>query len=261
MMFHSPIIPLFHSATALDWIRTRPELSWFSHRLSFALALCFTGTLCVEVSANEPIARRPENVSFRHEVEIAVNKALTWLKSQQQPDGSWSMAEYPALTGLPLIAFQRAPDETYLKTPPEFLRKAYAFLRSNAKPDGGIYAQGLSNYNTSIALMALLNSGDPADEPLITRARDFVLAQQASGMVNPALDGGIGSGPTGVSPKRQHPDLDNTVIALEALRAFKAQRPNRERPGEKELNWQAAIEFVARCQNLPGSNPEPWFSG
>jgi hypothetical protein len=40
-------------------------------------------------------------------------------------------------------------------------------------------------------------------------------------MVNPAPDGGIGYGPTGVSPKRSHPDLDNTVVPLEALHSFR----------------------------------------
>lgn len=74
-------------------------------------------------------------------------------------------------------------------------------------------------------------------------------------MANPALNGGIGYGPTGVSPKRQHPDLDNMLIALEALRTYKNARPNVETPAGKDLDWQAAIDFISRTQNLPSHNP------
>jgi len=44
--------------------------------------------------------------------------------------------------------------------------------------DGGIYTTGLSNYNTSVALMALLAKSDPADEPLIESARKFVAGDE-----------------------------------------------------------------------------------
>jgi len=206
--------------------------------------------------ADEPLPRKEENVSFRNEIQLAIGKGLQWLKSQQAEDGSWSSKDHPALTALPLLAFHREPTGRYAREKAEFLQKGYAFIRSNAKPDGGIYATGLSNYNTSLALTVLLTSGKPEDEPLIAKAREFIVAQQASGMIKPELDGGIGYGPTGVSPKRQHPDLDNTLVALEALHAFRQARPTAEIAASKDLNWKAAIEFITKCQNLPAHNPK-----
>lgn len=206
-------------------------------------------------AADAPVARDHASESLRHEVQAAIDKGLAYLKSQQKPDGSWSNPEHPALTAMALISFQRDPSGKYAKEKPEFLQKGYDFIRQHAKPDGGIYAKGLSNYNTSLALLALLGTNNPADEPLITKARDFVVGLQAKGMANPAVDGGIGYGPTGVSPKRQHPDLDNTLVALEALRAYKAARPTVEVAAGDELNWQAAIDFISRTQNLPSHNP------
>jgi squalene-hopene/tetraprenyl-beta-curcumene cyclase len=205
--------------------------------------------------AAEPLTRTHANESVRHEVQQAIDKGLAYLKSQQKEDGSWSNTDYPALTALPLIAFHRDPSKRYPHETTGFLNKGYDFLRQNVKPDGGIYAKGLSLYNTSVGLMALLAKSDPKDEPTITKAREFIIAQQASGLANPALDGGIGYGPTGVSPKRQHPDLDNTVVALEALRAYKAARPTVELSPSNDLNWQAAIDFISRTQNLPSHNP------
>jgi squalene-hopene/tetraprenyl-beta-curcumene cyclase len=200
-------------------------------------------------------------------VQLAIDKGLAWLKAQQREDGSFAnpanaanAAAHPALTALPLMAFQREPSRKYLSPTPEFMEKGYEFLRKHAKPDGGIYTEGLSNYNTSVSLMALLKSGNPADEPILAAARAFVVGQQAKGMAKTELDGGFGYGPTGASPKRQHPDLDNTLVSLEALRAYRAARPNAEIAAKDDLNWDAAVAFITRTQNLPSHNKEKWAS-
>jgi squalene-hopene/tetraprenyl-beta-curcumene cyclase len=210
-------------------------------------------------AAEDPIPRDPRKLSLRNEIQLAIDKGLRFLKTQQKEDGSWSDADpnHPALTALPLVAFQREPSGKYMKEQPEFMRKGYAFIRTKAQPDGGIYTKGLSNYNTSTALMALLNSGDPKDEPLLKAAKDFIVGQQAKGMTDPSLDGGISYGPTGTS--RQHPDLDNHLVGIEALRAYQAARKNVEGEG-KQLNWQAAIDFISRSQNLTATNKEKWAS-
>ncbi len=206
--------------------------------------------------ADEPIARKPENVSLRNEVQLAIDKGLAFLKTQQKPEGWWSSEEHPALTALPLMAFHREPSGKYRSAGEPFLAKGYDFIRAHAQADGGIYGKGLSNYNTSLALTALLATGDAKDEPLITKARAFIVGQQAKGMASESLDGGIGYGVTGVSPKRAHPDLDNTLIGLEALRAYRAARPTVEIAAKDDLNWKAAIDFISRTQNLTATNPK-----
>ncbi|MES2568897.1 MAG: prenyltransferase/squalene oxidase repeat-containing protein, partial [Verrucomicrobiota bacterium] len=210
---------------------------------------------CSPLLAEEPIAQKSELASLtRSQIETAIGRGLEWLAANQKPEGNWSNAEHPALTALPLIAFHREPTGKYRDGKSPFLTKGFDFIRAKVQPDGGIYVKGLSNYNTSLALLALLETHDAKDEPLIARARDFIIAQQARGMANESLEGGIGYGPTGVSPKRQHPDLDNTYIALESLHAFRASRPNAE--PKNDLNWQAAIDFISRTQNLPSHNPK-----
>ncbi len=228
---------------------------------AFLLAL-LTTTLH---AAEPPPLRDAGNESVRNEVATAISKGLAWLKAQQQDDGSFrnpliptAEPEHPALTALPLIAFQRDPSGPGAHA--EVLKKGYAFLRSKVQPDGGIYIKGLSNYNTSVSLMALLNTGDPKDEPAILAARKFIGGQQASDMVKPETNGGFGYGPTGSSPKRQHPDLDNTLVTLEAIRAFAKARPATELAGSKDLNWKAAIDFISRTQNLTATNKSEWAS-
>ena len=231
-------------------------------KLPLALVTC---ALCTTLLAHaaEPIARSQAGASLRHEIQLAIDKGVAWLKTTQRPDGSFANPEsdqnakdHPALTALPITALLRDPSAKTDPLPPP-VATALGFLRSKAKPDGGIYEKGLSNYNTSVSLVALLEGNQPGDEPLIEAARRFIAGQQATSMVRPELNGGFGYGPTGASPKRMHPDLDNTLITLEALRAYKEARPAKELAAGPDLNWQAAIDFVARCQNLT-SNGQPW---
>lgn len=203
----------------------------------------------------QTIPRDHASLSVRNEVEIAVSKGRTWLKSQQAPEGHWSSPDYPALTALALMAVQSqtAPSSDR----PEFLRKGYEFLLSCVQPDGGIYKKALSNYNTAIALTALSLAGDPSFKQAIVNARRFVLGQQATNMADPALNGGMGYGPGATN--RQHPDMSNTVFALEALRASQniAAATQEKSP---DIDWQAAIGFLERCQNLKSHNKEKWAS-
>jgi squalene-hopene/tetraprenyl-beta-curcumene cyclase len=210
-------------------------------------------------AANEPLPKDEKNLSFRNEVRDSIERGLAWLRKQQNADGSFGQDTlHPALSALPLVAFQREPTGRFAKE--DFIAKGYAYLRGFAQPDGGIYNKdaGLANYNTSVCLLALNAANDPKDQELLLNARAYIVGQQASGMAKPETDGGIGYGSIGASPKRGHPDLDNTVVALETLRATK--NLTADKPGTKELNWQAAIEFVTRCQNLPSANKEKWAS-
>ena len=210
-------------------------------------------------AADEPLPKDEKNLSFRNEIKDSLDRSLAWLRAQQNADGSFGKdTQHPALSALPLVAFQRDPAQRFANA--EFVRKSYGYLRGFAQPDGGIYAKdaGLANYNTSVCLLALAGANEPKDLDLLLKARAYVVGQQASGMAKSETDGGIGYGSIGASPKRGHPDLDNTVVALEALRATKHLVA--DKAGTKDLNWNAAIEFVSRCQNLP-SNKQPWASG
>ena len=224
--------------------------------LSISLAL---GTAAWTRAADEPLPKDGKNLSFRNEIKDSLDRGLAWLRTQQNADGSFGKdTVHPALSALPLVAFQREPSARFASE--DFVGKGYAYLRGFTQPDGGIYNKesGLANYNTSVCLLALAGANEPKDLDVLLRARAYVVGQQASGMAKPETDGGIGYGTVGASPKRGHPDLDNTVVALEALRATKHLVA--DRPGTKDLNWNAAIEFVSRCQNLPSHNKEKWAS-
>ncbi len=146
---------------------------------------------------------------------------------------------------------------------PAEVKQGYDFLLKNIKPDGGIYAKGRANYNTSISLMALVVNPQPEYDEAIRNARQFVIGQQndfgKNGEPNHVFNGGVGYGtPKPDSPA--HADLSNTHFAIEALYYSKKLLEDQGKPVDQEhdLDWSAAIKFVERCQNRPESNDQPW---
>ena len=78
--------------------------------------------------------------------------------------------------------------------------------------------------------------------------------REVAGLLDNVFDGGVGYGSTWA-----HSDLSNTHLAMEALYYAKKTFPSKEEV-EMELDWDAAIAFVSKCQNLKSSNDEEWVS-
>lgn len=233
-----------------------------SPTLAMALALGSSGLSLIQAQSTQP----DRHASLRQEVELAIGKGLNFLKQAQAKDtGAWSTPEEPAITGLVLSAFAGDPTRKPADALPAEADKGYQFLLSNVKPDGGIYGKGRANYNTSIALLALTLNPKPEFEQVTLNARKFVMGQQndfdTKGATDNAFDGGIGYGRPGPNTPA-HADLSNTHFALEALYYSKKLFEDKASPEDKknDLNWGAAIKFIERCQNLPGSNDQKWAS-
>jgi len=99
-------------------------------------------------------------------------------------------------------------------------------------------------------------ANDPSYEPVMKKARNFLVGLQDNLGDDVAVNGGIGYGGT-----YKHSDLNNTLNALEALhytRYLKSDVAND--PEARDLNWQAVTRFISRTQNLPGPNDQKWAS-
>jgi squalene-hopene/tetraprenyl-beta-curcumene cyclase len=221
------------------------------------LATSIAAIVCTPVLAQLPSTARQGNPALRAKIAPSIEKGLDYLKKAQKPGGFWSSQDYPGLTGLVVQAFATAPGGKHKSSSP--VRDGLKFIRDSAKPDGGIYNKGMGNYNTSIALTTLLRAGSAEDERLIEGARKYLIGAQAANSADPAHDGGFGY-EAGGSGRMSRPDMDNTVFTIEALALYRETHKSKERPSDKDLNWQAAIDFVSRCQNLPATNKEKWAS-
>lgn len=191
------------------------------------------------------------DVSLKLEIQRAIDKGVAFLKSQQDPaTGAWSDADVPALSALAISGILGDPSLDASQPLSAEVEKGYEYLLSNVKPDGGIYGKGLATYNTSLSIMALLQSGNPEHLPVIAKARRLLINQQQDydkkGVMDNLFDGGIGYGGS-----YAHSDLSNTHLAMEALYYSKKALADTEfdQSSEFDLDWDAAIEFVSMTQN------------
>lgn len=200
------------------------------------------------VQAAEPAL--PE--ALQREARAAIDKGLAWLAANQQQDGNWSDAKFPAMTALPVWAIAGSGSTAYTSQ----VDKAVAFILSKAQPDGGIYVPdprrggaGLGNYNTSLCMMGLHATGRKDVTRVIQKAREYTAATQLTG--DDEHTGGFGYDKGG----RRHTDLTNTGMAIDAMR--RTQDVEDLRPaGEKraDLNWDAALKYVDNMQQKEGED-------
>ena len=225
----------------MNWIKGRKSTTW--------LAFVLVGAV---FTAN---AQSAGNVSLKNEIEHAIERGADWLVKNQQEAGNWSTADQPAVSGLALVALNgKKSDAEELAA----LKKGYAFILRNAHDDGSFHTgKGMVNYNTSIALLALVSANDDQYRPQILAARKYLIGTQIDlgekGKMDSPFDGGVGYG-----SRYEHSDMSNTLQALEAL--YYSKRFAADSPEKSDLDWKAAIHFLQNCQNLPSHNKQDWAS-
>lgn len=206
------------------------------------------------------LAETAKYASLKNEMRRAIERGNEFLQTKQNAEGFWTSPEYPAMTALALTAYMRSPQNDGKAPWPDYITKGYAWLLKQQKADGGIYTKTLASYNTAISLTALLAADKPDWIPQILKARAFVVDQQSDfgikGKVDTPFDGGIGYG--GKEKPHETSDLSNTAFALEALHLSRHLVEDGKNGKQPDLNWDAALEFISRCQNSPKTNDQPW---
>ncbi len=191
------------------------------------------------------------------EVDGAISKGVAFLLSKQAPEGFWSDKQMPALTALPVWAIvatdevtKGSPSEQPLK---EAVSKGVAYVLGTQRPDGGFYVpkpgrggSGLGNYNTSVCLSSLFESGLAPTEALL-KAREYIASSQLTG--DDTMAGGFGYDKVS---RRRYADLSNTSYALDAMR--RTEKLEELRPGGQrvDVNWSQALTFVENLMKKEG---------
>lgn len=175
----------------------------------------------------------------------SLDEGLTYLRQTQQSDGSWQ--HHPGLTAVVATGFLLYPGGMPAAHQPA-IDNALDFVVRFAKADGGIYQRDTPNYNTAVAIMALVASGKPEYRPLIEKAQSFLtkfqVDEQEGYSKTDKFYGGVGYGAD------LRPDLANLEFALRALKASGLAADH--------AVWEKAITFLQRTQNRSESNDQAW---
>jgi squalene-hopene/tetraprenyl-beta-curcumene cyclase len=221
-------------------------------------------TICLLLASSTIVASaqgtKPSYESLRQEIRQAVARGNQFLKTKQKTAGHWDEdGQLPAITALALNAAVRDPNFDRSAKFPDYIDKGYTWLLAQQKPDGGIYNRGLSVYNTATSVTAMMAAGRKDFEPAVVKARKHLIDNQwdigqKKETDNPN-DGGIGYG-----TKNDHTDLSNTYLAIEALALSQKVVDDSNHGDQPSLDWEAAITFISRCQNLKATNDQEWAS-
>ena len=198
-------------------------------------------------------------LSIKEEIKQSIARGNAWLLEQQKEKGYWDDEGLPAFTALALTSLARDPNLDLSKKMPESMEKGYAWLLDQQKEDGGIYNRGLAVYNTATSLTALAAPGKGEYEPAIVKARRHLINNQwdigEKGKTDNPNDGGIGYG-----SHDDHTDMSNTYLAIEALALTEKVVDDGKFGKQPDLDWQAALTFLSRSQNLTATNDQEWAS-
>ena len=216
-----------------------------------SLAICMTVT-SAQAQGNY--------TSIKQEVRQSIARGNAWLAEQQKDKGFWDDGGLPAFTALALTAQVRDPNfDLSGGKLPDHIAKGFDWLTAQQKEDGGIYNRGLSVYNTATSLTALASTGMDKFDPAIVKARKHLINNQwdigEKGKTDNPNDGGIGYGSSD-----QHTDMSNTYLALEALALSDKVIEDGNFGDQPNLNWDAALTFLSRSQNLTATNDQKWAS-
>jgi len=172
-------------------------------------------------------------------VDAARTKAVDYLRTVQNEDGSWTSPNSVGVTGVIAVGLLDAG----LTADDETVAKALKYLEGFLQEDGGVYApkSNHKNYETALALSAFAKANkDGRFDEKIAAAEKFLKGLQWDQGEGVESDdpryGGAGYGGSA------RPDLSNTSFFLEALKEAGVK--------EDDPAFQKALVFVSRCQNL-----------
>jgi len=222
-----------------------------------AVVLVLTAAACCLYAAEAADKAKPLDDAHKAKAIKLADAGVKYLLTRKDAEGGWSMdqgSNRPAITAMVLKVLVQHPG--YDSSSP-VVKKGFEALMKYRRADGGFYEPkiGLPNYTTSIAIMAMVASGDPQFKPAIEKSVKFLRTQQIGpGDTTPkgdkvvkdeGFDGGVSYG------KHGRPDGSNQQMWIQAMHdaGVKGEDPDMKR----------AVAFMLRLQNRKESNPAEYI--
>jgi squalene-hopene/tetraprenyl-beta-curcumene cyclase len=170
----------------------------------------------------------------------ALRRCAEWIIARQEADGCWGGIQPPwvySLIALNLLGYRL--DHPVMRRGLEGLRR---FTITEETPDGPVRrfeACQSPVWDTVLSMVALADAGLPADHPALTRAARWMIAEEVPGpgdwqVRRPNLAPG---GWAFEFDNDGYPDIDDTAVAVLALRRAALPEPGGAEALERALRW------------------------
>ena len=186
-------------------------------------------------------------------IEESIAQGTRFLLSKQAEDGHWSDAQMPALTALPVWALAGAKGDAAKAERDAAIKKGVKHVLATQRPDGGFYVpkpgrggSGLGNYNTSVCLSGLFETGI-APKSALLKAREYIASSQLVG--DDTMAGGFGYDKIS---RRRYADLSNTSYAMSAMAKTASLEEFRTEGKKADIDWDKALSFVQNLMEKDG---------
>jgi squalene cyclase len=204
----------------------------------FLAAICLIALAMPSVAHAQ--AKAKDEVKMDEPTKKATAKALAWLATQQNADGSWSDGKYAHNTAITSFALLAYLSQGHLPNQGQFgaeVAKGMRFLLASQMENGYLIgARGGNMYCHGMATLALAelwgSTGDDAIKPVLEKAVKLVVGCQN-------YEGGWR-----YEPRSTDADVSVTIMQVMALRAAKNAGFNVPNNTLKD-----AIKYVESCYN------------
>lgn len=189
-------------------------------------------------------------------IKAATDKTVAYLKSIQNDDGTFGKtkgAKMVGVVGMVLDSIARSPEGPKASDP--VTEKAANYLLSKQLPNGSIAIPeyGLENYNTSVAVIGLSATQNPAYKDALEKAKKAIVSFQLNEELGYNKDEhGRAYGAFGYGNSKRG-DLSNTAFSIEALDSLGFPKDSKE--------YKNAMLFIKRCQDNDETNDLPEMKG
>lgn len=220
--------------------------------MSRAILLMLAVLLSGNLVAQGPVKK--EEVKMPETARKATSRALAWLASKQNSDGSWSEPRYPhnpAITSFALLAFLSQGHLPNRGIYSKEISKGTRFLLSCSREDGYLSGtRGGNMYSHGMATLVLAEvyglTNDKNIKPVLKKAVDLIVSAQNR------------EGGWRYSPRPTGADISVTIMQVMALRAAKNAGIH-----VKDVTMKDAIAYIKRCYHessggfsyQPGTRP------
>ncbi len=206
----------------------------------FKKTLLLSIVLLLPFLAIQPVPA-DDNVRLTAAGKQACRKAMAWLASKQNADGSWSESRYPhntAITAFALMAFMSQGQVPGQGEYGPVVARGARFLVSAQRPEGDGYlvGRGGNMYCHGMATLALAElygmTHDDELKPVLEKALDLIIRCQSP------------QGGWRYDPNPHDADISATIMQVMALRA--AKNGGLKVP---DVVMQRALQYVDACRD------------